>query len=240
MVWDGSIARSFAVLVVGIIAGGTLSQGDARSQSIPEPVAADESGHLSPGIDLASSAGPPEETGLERPRARISIGHHTVAPGAMTYPVRREVAGSGVMVAFSAVAPLPGDNGSLTLPARLPFAAASVTSRFGLRVHPLRGGWQPHSGVDMAAPAGSPIVATMDGVVGKAGWAGGYGWRIDVLHEGGVQTRYAHLSRFNVSEGQAVKQGDVIGFVGSTGDSTGPHLHYEVRVNGIAVNPLAS
>ena len=96
------------------------------------------------------------------------------------------------------------------------------------------------SGVDMAAPAGSPIVATMDGVVGKAGWAGGYGWRIDVLHEGGVQTRYAHLSRFNVSEGQAVKQGDVIGFVGSTGDSTGPHLHYEVRVNGIAVNPLAS
>jgi murein DD-endopeptidase MepM/ murein hydrolase activator NlpD len=237
--WDGSIARSLAVFVVGIVAGGTLSQGDAWSQSIPEPVSTDQSGRLSPGTDLASSAGPPEEARLERPRVRISIGHHTVAPGALRYPVRSEVSGSGVMVAFSAVAPLQTRNGSLTLPARLPLSAAPVTSRFGFRAHPIRGGWQPHWGVDMAAPAGAPIVATMDGVVGSAGWAGGYGWRIDLLHEGGVQTRYAHLSSFNVSTGQTVKQGDVIGFVGSTGNSTGPHLHYEVRVDGIAVDPLA-
>jgi murein DD-endopeptidase MepM/ murein hydrolase activator NlpD len=215
-----------------------LIQGEALSQTISEP-APEQSGQLTPSADLAGSAEQLGDTRLERPRVRISIGHHTVAPGALRYPVRSEVSGSGVMVAFSAVAPLQARNGSLTLPARLPLSAAPVTSRFGLRVHPIRGGWQPHSGVDMAAPTGAPIVATMDGVVGKAGWAGGYGWRIDLFHEGGVQTRYAHLSRFNVLEGQTVKQGDVIGFVGSTGDSTGPHLHYEVRVDGIAVNPLA-
>ena len=92
--------------------------------------------------------------------------------------------------------------------------------------------------MDLAAPYGSPIVATADGVIGTAGWSGGYGLLVAISHGDGVQTRYGHLSRLNVAAGQQVRRGDVIGFVGSTGESTGPHVHYEVRVNGTAIDPL--
>lgn len=130
--------------------------------------------------------------------------------------------------------------GSSTLtafPSRMPVASRYVTSGFGYRTHPILGGVRLHSGVDLAAPYGSPIVATADGVVGEADWRGGYGLFVAV-DSGGVQTRYGHMSRINVAPGQRVRQGDVIGYVGSTGRSTGPHLHYEVRVNGQAVDPL--
>ena len=83
-----------------------------------------------------------------------------------------------------------------------------------------------------------PIVATGDGTVGSAGWSGGYGLMVAIAHGDGVQSRYAHMSRLAVAPGQKVRQGDVIGYVGSTGRSTGPHLHYEVRVGGVAVDPL--
>lgn len=125
------------------------------------------------------------------------------------------------------------------LPSRMPVAARTVTSGFGLRVHPVLGGIRAHSGVDLAAPYGTPVVATSNGVVGEADWRGGYGLFVSVRH-GGLETRYGHMSRLNVVSGQRVRQGDVIGYVGSTGRSTGPHLHYEVRVNGRAVNPLKS
>ena len=122
-------------------------------------------------------------------------------------------------------------------PSGMPVAAGAVTSGFGWRVHPVLGGLRAHSGVDLAAPYGTPIVATTDGVVGEADWRGGYGLFVAVEH-GGLETRYGHMSRLNVVAGQRVRKGDVIGYVGSTGRSTGPHLHYEVRVNGRAVDPL--
>ena len=126
---------------------------------------------------------------------------------------------------------------SLSLPAGLPVASRAMTSGFGLRQHPIYGTLRRHSGIDLAAPTGAPIVATSDGVVSTANWSGGYGLLVALEHGGGLQTRYGHMSRVNVLPGQRVRRGDVIGFVGSTGNSTGPHLHYEMRVNGQAINP---
>jgi murein DD-endopeptidase MepM/ murein hydrolase activator NlpD len=120
----------------------------------------------------------------------------------------------------------------------MPVAAYRLTSNFGLRQHPLLGGLREHSGVDLAAPIGSPIYATSDGVVGAANWRGGYGLSVSLEHGGGVETRYGHMSQLNVAAGQQVRRGDIIGLVGSTGLSTGPHLHYEVRLNGRAVDPV--
>lgn len=130
--------------------------------------------------------------------------------------------------------------GNGTLPAGMPVNASYISSGFGLRTHPVLGTSRGHSGVDLPAAYGSPIRATSDGVVGSAGWRGGYGLAIEVDHGKGVASRYAHMSRLAVSSGQTVKRGDVIGYVGSTGLSTGPHLHYEIRVNGAAVNPYGS
>ena len=125
------------------------------------------------------------------------------------------------------------------IPSSLPLASARLTSGFGMRGHPIRGGYRTHAGVDLAAPYGSPISATSDAVVRAAGWQGGYGLLVALDHGGGLQTRYGHMSRLNVAPGQRVRKGDIIGFVGSTGLSTGPHVHYEMRINGQAVNPMA-
>jgi murein DD-endopeptidase MepM/ murein hydrolase activator NlpD len=107
-----------------------------------------------------------------------------------------------------------------------------------MRTHPVLGGRRRHSGIDLAAPTGTPVYATADGVVGRADWYSSYGLYISVNHGAAMETRYAHLSRLAVTAGDFVKKGDVIGYVGSTGRSTGPHLHYEVRVEGVAVNPI--
>ena len=125
-------------------------------------------------------------------------------------------------------------------PSGMPVSARYMTSGFGGRFHPLLGGYRQHAGVDLAAASGSPIYATSDGVVSNAGWAGGYGLLVQLNHGGGMESRYAHMSQVAVSAGQQVRKGQVIGYVGSTGRSTGPHLHYEVRVNGAAIDPSAS
>ncbi|MFE9690237.1 peptidoglycan DD-metalloendopeptidase family protein [Micromonospora sp. NPDC005806] len=120
--------------------------------------------------------------------------------------------------------------------------AGRLTSRFGVRFDPYYHVWQLHPGVDLAAPAGTPIVAAMDGRVSRAGWYGGYGNYTCVDHgraEGQrLSTCYGHQSRLLVSPGQRVRAGQVIGLVGSTGAATGPHLHFEVRLGGRPVNPL--
>ena len=113
-----------------------------------------------------------------------------------------------------------------------------MTSGFGYRRDPFGGGGEFHPGVDLAASAGSPVRATADGVVGRAGWNGGYGQMIALEQGNGVETRYGHMSQLAVVPGQQVRRGEVIGYVGSTGRSTGAHLHYEVRVNGRPVDPL--
>jgi murein DD-endopeptidase MepM/ murein hydrolase activator NlpD len=112
-----------------------------------------------------------------------------------------------------------------------------MTSGFGMRRHPLLGYSRFHKGLDFGAPQGAPIVAATDGVVSFAGPHGGHGNYVMINHGGGMATAYAHMSRIAARPGQRVAQGQVIGYVGSTGLSTGPHLHYEVYKNGVAIDP---
>ena len=111
---------------------------------------------------------------------------------------------------------------------------APISSRFGWRTHPLTGARRFHSGLDIAAPSGSPVVATGAGTVISAGWNGGYGKAVIIQHSDTQQTLYGHLSEVSVQAGQTIAQGTVIGLVGSTGNSTGPHLHFESRMPNIA------
>jgi murein DD-endopeptidase MepM/ murein hydrolase activator NlpD len=112
-----------------------------------------------------------------------------------------------------------------------------VTASFGERIDPFNGEGAFHSGVDISAGAGSPVIAPADGTVTFADYLGGYGRAVMVDHGHGISTRYGHLSNFAVTAGQYVHRGDTIGFVGTSGRSTGPHLHYEVRINDVPVNP---
>lgn len=115
--------------------------------------------------------------------------------------------------------------------------AGRVSSSFGMRLHPLLRLLRMHKGLDIAAPHGAPIRAAIDGVVRFAGRNGGYGNFVKLRHPGGLESGYGHLSRFAVRSGERVRRGEVIGYVGSTGISTGPHLHWEVWKNGRPVNP---
>ncbi len=121
---------------------------------------------------------------------------------------------------------------------KTPINGARLSSPFGMRKHPIDGFNKMHRGTDFAAPMGTPIMASGDGVVKKAGWCGGGGNCIVIRHNSTYETIYAHMSKFasGIRSGIRVKQGQTIGFVGSTGKSTGPHLHYEVVVNGKKVN----
>jgi len=112
-----------------------------------------------------------------------------------------------------------------------------VTSRFGIRTSPFSGILKFHEGLDIAAQTGTPVVAVADGVVIKAGFSTGYGNMVELSHGYGIRTLYAHNSRLNVKAGQRIRRGEVIAFAGDSGSSTGPHLHYEVRLNGLPVNP---
>jgi len=127
---------------------------------------------------------------------------------------------------------------TVSIPSRMPVEGVRLTSSYGMREHPVLGGRRAHKGIDLAGPVGTPVYATADGVISKAEWFSSYGLYVSIEHGGALQTRYGHMSRLNVASGQQVQKGDLIGFIGSTGRSTGPHLHYEVRVNGEAVNPL--
>lgn len=113
-----------------------------------------------------------------------------------------------------------------------------VSSLYGMRMHPRYGTWRMHEGVDLSGPKGTPIYATGNGVVTRAGWQRGYGNLIEINHGFGYKTRYGHLSAMHVSEGDSVTRGQVIADLGNTGVSSGPHLHYEVRFRNQTVNPL--
>ncbi|HEX8401465.1 MAG TPA: peptidoglycan DD-metalloendopeptidase family protein [Allosphingosinicella sp.] len=114
-----------------------------------------------------------------------------------------------------------------------------VSSDFGLRRHPILGYTRMHKGMDFRAGYGTPILAATDGIVAAAGWAGGYGQQVRLSHAGGVTTSYSHMSRIVAAPGSRVRQGQLIGYVGSSGLSTGPHLHYELHVNGVPVDPAS-
>ncbi|WP_052121535.1 M23 family metallopeptidase [Inquilinus limosus] len=126
-----------------------------------------------------------------------------------------------------------------TLPLATPLRTEyRMSSPFGYRIHPITGVETLHAGLDLVAPRGTPIFATGSGRVLRAGVAGGYGNLVEIQHAEGLVTRYGHMDSIAVTEGQAVTAGTVLGTLGSTGDSTGPHVHYEVRRGGQPVDPM--
>lgn len=124
------------------------------------------------------------------------------------------------------------------MPIHNPVPGKSVSSSFGVRRDPIIRRPAMHAGIDFRAPTGTAIRSAGAGTIMKAGWNGGYGRMVEIDHGNGLTTRYAHMSRIKVSEGQKVETGDIVGEVGNSGRSTGPHLHYEVRRNGNALDPL--
>ncbi|MEO6013576.1 MAG: M23 family metallopeptidase, partial [Devosia sp.] len=134
-----------------------------------------------------------------------------------------------------------GETGKRFLTRRPLQGGGRLASRFGYRIHPIFHTRKLHTGVDLASPAGTPIYAAGDGVVEKAGWSSGYGRFTMIKHVNGYETGYGHQSRIadGIKPGAKVRQGQIIGYVGSTGNSTGNHLHFEIRVNGRFVDPLS-
>lgn len=128
--------------------------------------------------------------------------------------------------------------GAIAIPSVQPVQKLNFTSNFGIRSDPFRGTAAMHAGVDIPGPVGTPIYATADGIVDHAARQGGYGNMVEINHGKGIATRYGHLSKILVADGARVTRGQLIALMGSTGRSTGPHLHYEVRIDGHAVNPV--
>ena len=124
------------------------------------------------------------------------------------------------------------------LPLSQPINDAQQTGPFGKRIDPFNRRWAMHPGIDFAGPIGAKVFAANDGVVVNAGRRPAYGNMVDIEHKFGIETRYAHLSKINVHIGDIVNKGQIIGVQASTGRSTGPHLHYEVRINDRPVNPI--
>ena len=192
--------------------------------------------------DIAASAGVGVEAlaasnGLSE-NAVLRLGRVLTIPPAGA-PVPRHV--SVPPVAASAGAPAPPPAAAVFVAARrlalLWPSRGIVTSRFGWRVHPIFGGREFHTGMDIATRYGSPVVAARTGVVRFVGWKSGYGRIIVLAHDGGFETAYSHLSAAQVTPGQRVAEGQMIGRIGSSGWSTGPHLFFEVRRNGTPVDP---
>lgn len=125
----------------------------------------------------------------------------------------------------------------LAIPSAMPTDVNMMSSNYGFRRDPITGGGAMHSGIDFKGPHGEPILAAASGKITHAGWKSGYGKTVEITHGNGMMTRYAHLSRITVTTGQKVAQGIQLGAMGSTGRSTGTHLHFEVRLNGSAINP---
>ncbi|SKB96221.1 M23 family metallopeptidase [Sphingopyxis flava] len=236
-------ARSMLVLVAAIAAVPSAAEEPGPSIAHPSSSVSASGGagliqsHAVTGSPAALANGLADAaSGAAPARAVIRIGPEGVAAGAPRFAVRSNFADTALLVSFSSSPPRAAVSGG-PLPSLLP-AGGRLTSSFGWRGDPMHGATRFHSGIDLAAPAGSPIRATQAGSVTRAGWAGNYGYMVTLDHGNGVETRYAHMSAINVEAGRTVNQGDIIGLVGSTGRSTGPHVHYEVRVGGRATNPL--
>ena len=143
------------------------------------------------------------------------------------YAVQKELAAADAL-----------NRGLASVPLHRPFPHAEITSPFGARVDPFLGSTALHAGIDFREETGAPVRATASGRVNEAGWVGGYGNMVEIDHGNGLSTRFGHMSQILVTPGETVTVGQVIGRVGSTGRSTGPHLHYETRIGGIAVDPM--
>jgi murein DD-endopeptidase MepM/ murein hydrolase activator NlpD len=249
--------------VLAVMAGLALAQPAASRAVDAAPATAGTGiGNTADGAPYGATMAPLDEDTSEP--VRISVSKAATGEGRPMYARRQAFGQSGSVVSFSTQRPryaehrlagssppqsfstpvlstsLLGKEGAIAaLPSFFPVAASAMTSGFGWRYHPILGIMRAHSGLDLAAPYGSPIQVTANGTVAYANWSGGYGLLVTVDHGGGIETRYGHLSRLAVTLGQHVQTGAILGFVGSTGLSTGPHVHYELRINGRAVDPRA-
>lgn len=178
-------------------------------------------------------AGDPARDGGEEPRAGIVFG--------------RALEIEGTPVRLRAVRPAQGApglsnfvsryQGPFAAPKGLPVRATRISSGYGSRWHPVLGGSRFHAGMDFPAPTGTPVYATAPGMIAGAGWCGNYGYCVVIDHGRGYSTLFAHLSAVLVDSGSLIGSGQAVGRVGTTGLSTGPHLHYEVRQNGRPLDP---
>lgn len=192
-------------------------------------------------LDVGEGIGPEDRFDLIVANRRVASGESQEGP--LLYAAIDRVAGTDVRLmkwTVSGRTDWVDANGAGTAAATMAWPVAGrITSGFGPRVHPILRFARMHRGIDFGAGYGAPIVAAADGQVARAGWAGGYGRQVRLAHGGGISTSYSHMSRLVVEPGSFVRQGQLIGYVGSSGLSTGPHLHYEVYRNGAAVNPLS-
>ncbi len=228
--------------VQGVIRGSLYGAGDAAG--VPRAIMASLIRAYAHEIDFQRDirAGDKFEVLYDQPMAQngTAVGQGVIIYAALiignkTHPLYRVTFGDGEVDYFNE----RGQSVKRSL-LRTPLESARVTSGFGVRRHPILGYSKMHKGTDFGAPTGTPIYAAGSGTVEMAQWNGSYGRYIKLRHTGSTFTAYGHMSRFakGIQPGARVKQGDVIGFVGSTGRSTGPHLHYEVIVSGQQVNPL--
>jgi len=239
-----SVPASSAVVPVASAAGATqarthtVAPGDslweiARASNVSVAALAavnrlSPEGTLRPGQVLTV---PPAGTPAPRIPARAVGPAAAVKPGPAAAPAQR-----GISRAVAAA--VPSRSSMFAQRMRLIWPSSGiVTSRFGWRIHPIFGTREFHTGMDIATRWGSPVLAARNGVVRFAGWMAGYGWLIVVDHGGGLETKYSHLSAMLVGSGQRVNEGEMIGRIGSTGWSTGPHLFFEVHQNGVAEDP---
>ncbi len=224
--------------VTGIV-GGNLVRA-VRAAGVPASQAAEYRQNLAYVLDLQRQVG-------RRDRFDVILEHRHAATGenetgGLLYAALRPERGEAVELLRWTYGGRPmffranGESAKKGL-MRTPVDGAHETSGFGMRLHPILGYSRLHQGVDFGAASGTPIMAAAAGKVTFAGWHGGHGNYVQVLHRPGLMTAYGHMSRFAVKPGTAVAQGQVIGYVGSTGLSTGPHLHYEVWVNNAPVDP---
>lgn len=189
-------------------------------------------------VDILARTGVklPAET-LDTPASDVP--ENTAVGGPFVEPETKEAFDNSLVALDSALARLEQVRSQARkLPFNNPSPASDITSRFGNRLDPFLGRLALHAGIDFRASVGTPIVATAPGTVITAGRNGGYGNMVEIDHGNGITTRYAHLSNILVNVGDKITSGEAIGRSGSTGRSTGPHLHYEVRLNGEAVDPM--
>ncbi len=213
-----------------------------RSSGVTPQAASDYLQALATRLDVGADLGPDDRFDLVIAHRRAATGEERSGP--LLYAGIRRMAGAPIQMLKWTVQGRTGwyDADSLSQMSSSTLAwpvSARITSSFGMRRHPILGFARMHKGMDFGARWGSPIVASADGVIGRAGWAGGYGRQVRISHGNGIATSYSHMSRIIVASGSLVRQGQLIGYVGSSGLSTGPHLHYETYRNGLAVNPLS-
>lgn len=215
-----------------------------RSAGAAPEVAAAYLQALATAVEVGSEVAAEDRFDLVLANRRSASGESVAGP--LLYAGLDRSAGADVQLLRWPVGGRPGwvDAASAGQPARASGGMSwpvqgRITSRFGRRIHPILRFARMHRGIDFGAGWGAPIVSAADGQVVRAGWAGGYGRQVRIAHGDGLQTSYSHMSRITVGSGAYVRAGQLIGYVGSSGLSTGPHLHYETIRNGVAVDPLS-